>query len=116
MRASTTNQEGTLMKTQIYSIYDTASATYQKPTFARTDGEIMREFQNICVDKKHPCGEHPEDYSLMRLGNFDDQTGLVNDELNECLATGLEMVALSRSTKNIAALNKELEPTLQETN
>ncbi len=85
------------MKTQIYSIYDTASATYQRPMFARTDGEIMREFQNICMDKEHPCGQHPEDYNLMRLGNFNDQTGLVINEENECLATGLEMVALQRN-------------------
>ncbi len=88
------------MKTQIYAIYDTASAVYQRPMFARADGEIMREFQNICVDKEHPCGQHPEDYSLFRLGIFDDQTGKVTDEKNECLATGLEMIALSRSKRH----------------
>ncbi len=88
------------MKTQLYSIYDTAAAVYQKPTFARTDGEIMREFQNICTDKEHPCGQHPEDYSLFRLGIFDDVTGLLVNEDNECLSTGLEMVALQRSKQN----------------
>ncbi len=96
------------MKTQIYSIFDTASGTYQKPTFARADGEIMREFQNITTDKKHPCGEHPEDYSLVRLGNFDDQTGKVVNEENECLATGLEMVALARS-KSISLAPEEIQ-------
>jgi len=85
------------MKTNIYAIFDTASGTYQKPIFSRADGEIMREFQNICTDKEHPCGQHPEDYSLIRLGNFNDKSGLVMNEENECLATGLEMVALSRS-------------------
>ncbi len=85
------------MKTMIYSIYDTASASYDKPIFSRADGEIMREFQNICTDKDHPCGQHPEDYSLIRLGNFNDQTGIVVNEDNECLATGLEMVALQRN-------------------
>jgi len=87
------------MKMQLYSIYDTASGVYQKPTFARSDGEIMREFQNICNDHKHPCGEHPEDYSLFRLGIFDDLNGLLVDETNECLATGLEMTALERAEK-----------------
>ncbi len=85
------------MKTQIYAIFDTASATYQRPMFSRADGEIMREFQNICTDKEHPCGQHPEDYSLFRLGNFNDQTGKVTNENNECLSTGLEMLALSRN-------------------
>ncbi len=91
------------MKTQIYSIYDTASGTYQKPIFARTDGEIMREFQNICMDAEHPCGQHPEDYSLVRMGNFNDQNGQIVNEDNECLSTGLEMLALGKSQR----LNKQ---------
>ncbi len=102
------------MKTNIYAIFDTASGCYLKTIFARADGEIMREFQNMCSDKEHPCGQHPEDYSLFRLGNFEDQTGKLSDEDNECLATGLEMVALMRSKQNIAKLNKLIEPTLKE--
>ncbi len=85
------------MKTQIYSIFDTASGTYQKPIFARVDGEIVREFGNICTDKEHPCGQHPEDYSLFRLGNFNDRDGVVKNEDNVCLCTGLEIVARVRS-------------------
>jgi len=101
------------MKTNIYSIFDTASGTYQKVITSRADGEIMREFQNLVDDEKHPVGMHPEDYSLIRLGTFDDLNGKLNNEENSTLATGLEMVALSRS-KNIKELNLELEPTLQE--
>lgn len=96
------------MKTQIYSIFDLASATYQKPIFARADGEIMREFQNICTDKEHPCGQHPEDYSLIRLGSFNDQNGVVKNEENECLCTGLETVALERATKRNASVRTEI--------
>jgi len=88
------------MKMMMYSIFDTASGIYQRPMFARADGEIMREFQNICTDKEHPCGQHPEDYSLYRLATFNDQNGKVDNEENECLSTGLEMVAHSRSKTN----------------
>lgn len=112
MRKSAGNQEEIVMKTNIYSIFDTAAGVYQKPTFARSDGEIMREFQNICVDKEHPCGEHPEDYSLFRLGTFNDQNGLVVNEDNECLCTGLEMLALKRSQadENRREKDKRTEP------
>jgi len=88
------------MKTQIYAIFDTASGVYQRPMFARTDGEIMREFQNICMDRKHPCGQHPEDYSLFRLANFDDINGEVNNEANECLATGIETISLANGNRS----------------
>lgn len=85
------------MKTQLYAIFDTAAGIYTKPIFARADGEVTREFQSLCTSNDHPYGQHPEDYSLFRLGIFDDQTGKLTDEANECLATGLEMVALSRN-------------------
>jgi len=97
------------MKTNMYSIFDTASGTYQKPIFSRADGEIMREFQNICVDEKHPCGQHPEDYALIRVGTFDDLDGKLNNEENSTLATGLEMVALSRS-KGVERYGAEIMP------
>ncbi len=87
------------MKTNLYSVYDTAAGLYNNPVFARSDGEIMREFQNHCGNEDHPFGQHPEDYSLIRLGNFNDQNGLVINEDNECLATGLEMVAMLRNNK-----------------
>ncbi len=96
MRASATKQEESLMKLNMYSIFDTASGTYNRPLFARADGEIMREFQNLCTDKEHPCGQHPEDYSLFRLAIFNDLTGMVTNEDNECLSTGLEMLALNK--------------------
>jgi len=85
------------MKTQLYAIFDTASGVYSKPLFARADGEVTREFQTLCTDAEHPYGQHPEDYSLYRLGIFDDQTGKLTNEENECLATGLELVSLSRN-------------------
>ncbi len=87
------------MKLNMYSIFDTASGTYNRPLFARADGEIMREFQNLCTDKEHPCGQHPEDYSLFRLAIFNDLTGMITNEDNECLSTGLEMLALTKGNK-----------------
>ncbi len=108
------------MKIQAYSVYDTATATYQKPFFAPADGLVMREFQDICTKADTPYSAHPEDYSLIRLATFDDQTGKFTDEINECLATGLEVVALSRNVNrdNLEFLdrtipdNTKMEPTL----
>lgn len=87
------------MKTQLYAIYDTASGVYSKPIFVRADGEVSREFADLCTRAEHPYSEHPEDYSLHRLGVFDDNTGKLLDETNECLITGLEAVAASRNVK-----------------
>jgi len=101
------------MKTNIYSIFDTASGTYQKPIHSRADGEIMREFQNIVDDPKHPVGMHPEDYSLIRLGTFDDLDGKLQNEENSTLATGLDMVALIRSKEIKPKIGPELREAKQ---
>ncbi len=87
------------MKTNLYAIYDTACGVYTKMVFAQADGMVTREFQDLVNDAESAIGQHPEDYSIFRLGNFNDLTGLIVNEDNECLATGLEMVALSRNVK-----------------
>ncbi len=89
------------MKLNIYSIYDTASGLYSRPIFSQSDGEAKRSFQDLAIDAEHPVGKHPEDYSIFRLGIFDDIKGHFANEDNECLSTGLEAVAQSRNVDPI---------------
>ncbi len=84
------------MKLNIYSIFDTAAGLYSRPILCSSDGEAMRVFFDLTGDAEHPVGRHPEDYSLFRLGIFDDTIGNLINEGNECLSTGLEAVAKNR--------------------
>ncbi len=93
------------MKHNIYSIFDTASGLYQQPLFAKSDGEVIRSFSDVANDKEHQIGLHPEDYSLYRLGIFDDNRGTLTDENNECLSTALECVAMARN--NVESIDKK---------
>ncbi len=86
------------MKVQLYGIFDTAAGIYQKPFFGQSDGEVKRSFMDVAVDKECPIGKHPEDYSLYRLGTFDDNSGTLLNEDNECLMTAHEAIAASRKT------------------
>jgi len=87
------------MKLNIYSIFDTASGLYSRPFFTQSDAEAMRSFSDIAEDAEHPIGKHPEDYSLFRIGVFDDTNGHFVDENNECLVTALETVSKGRNIK-----------------
>jgi len=104
------------MKLNIYSIYDTASGLYSRPFFTQSDAEAVRSFKDISLDADHPIGKHPEDYTLFRLGVFDDVKGKLYNEENESLSTALEQVSASRRVNqdNIQKLNKQIEPTLVE--
>lgn len=84
------------MKLTIYSIYDTATAAYVKPIFLQSDGQAIRLFTDATVAADSEIAKHPEDYSLVRLGIWDDQTAKFSLEDKETLITGNEALAQAR--------------------
>lgn len=85
------------MRMMVYTIFDTASGAYMRPFFLNSDGQAMRAFTDIATDDKHEVGRHPEDYSLVRIGHYDDNNAALVGEDVEVLATGLEVVAAKRN-------------------
>lgn len=98
------------MKLNAYTIYDVASGVYMRPFFSQADGQAVRGFKDIALDADHEVGKHPEDYTLYRIGTFNDTTGKMTGEDLEKLATGLEMVHSSRQVDqdNVQALQREI--------
>ncbi len=84
------------MNQKIFSVYDIAAASFQKPFFAGQAGEAMRSFCDICADDKHPLGQHPEDYTLMEVGVWDDQSGEILDIVSQKVITGVEAALIGR--------------------
>jgi len=107
------------MKHNIYSIFDQASGLYARPFTTQSDGEAIRSFTDVGCDAEHPIGKHPADYTLFRLGIFDDNTGKLTDEANTHLGNALERVASTQNVnkdnldlleKNIPATNAGTDP------
>jgi len=84
------------VKLNAYTIYDVASGVYMRPFFSQADGQAVRGFKDIALDADHEVGKHPEDYTLYRVGSFNDTTGKMEGEQLEKLTTGLECVASAR--------------------
>jgi len=78
------------MKLNAYCIFDTAAGTYQRPFFMKSDQEAIRTFGDLAKMDDHPVGQHPEDYSLFRVGVFDDNNAKFQLEDRECLVHALE--------------------------
>lgn len=96
----------------IFSVYDVASGTFQRPFVALKKGEAIRSFVDICADKSHPLGQHPEDYTLFELGSFNDQSGEIIDVVNAKVITGLEAADVGVSDLNgVDAMEKRNEQT-----
>lgn len=99
------------MKLNAYTIFDVASGTYMRPFFSQADGEAMRGFKDIALDADHAVGKHPEDYTLYRIGSFNDNTGKMEGETLEKLTTALECVHAAQRVdrENIRRLEKNVK-------
>jgi len=59
----------------MYAIFDRAVGKYMQPFFAMADGQAVRMFVDAINDSTTTLGKHPEDYSLNKIGVFDDASG-----------------------------------------
>jgi hypothetical protein len=65
------------MDKSIYSIYDKKSELYQSPFAELNNGVATRAIQDVLQQKQHQFYNHSEDYSLYKLGIFDEIQGQV---------------------------------------
>jgi len=62
------------MNHQLFSVYDTKAEVYTPPFFVPTLGIATRAFSDCVNSADHQFGKHPQDYTLFKLGTFDDNT------------------------------------------
>ena len=85
------------MLLKVYCIFDVASGVYDGPFKARGHGEIIRMFSDLAVSGDYPIGKHPEHYSLVYCGEFDDTTSEIVAVDRVTLITGSEAVSASQA-------------------
>lgn len=62
------------MKFGIYSIRDCVAGVYMPPSYARNDEEMIRAVRYELL-KPGMMKEYSEDYTVAKIGEFDDKTG-----------------------------------------
>jgi hypothetical protein len=66
------------MKKVYYAVYDRKSETYSAPFLEVKDGTAIRAVQDLVMSNPdHPFAKHPGDFSLHRLGVFEDESGTI---------------------------------------
>ena len=63
------------MLLQIFSVHDSKAGAYFQPFFQQTEGMAIRIFSDLATDPDHSFNKHPEDFTLFRLGVYNDQNG-----------------------------------------
>ena len=73
-----------------FSVYDSAAKAYMTPWFLHQEAQARRVFGNAINQEDHQFYANPEDYTLFYIGQFDDETGMVESVTPESCGNGLE--------------------------
>lgn len=68
------------MRLGIYSVFDRKAAVFARPFTAPNDAMAMRSFLAAKQDPTTEIHKFPEDFSIHRLGDFDDDTGHIQSQ------------------------------------
>jgi len=89
------------MVVKVFAIYDSKSEAYMSPFFLQTKGQAMRAFADSVADPKTQFHNHPGDFTLFEIGEYDDQKGwLKSHEAKINLGSALEFA--SKNLEHIA--------------
>lgn len=77
----------------MYSIYDEAATAYNSPFTMHNDGLAIRAFQdNVNSTEENNIAKHPQHFSLFKLAEYDDATGIIQPvEPPKFLVGGVEV-------------------------
>lgn len=82
------------MKKSLYSVYDVKGKTYDFPFAHQNHETALRAFHQAASDPNNFLNKYPQDYMLMYVGEFDDQTGRYqNVEAPTSLGTAAALLA-----------------------
>lgn len=76
-----------------FAVYDAAAKAYLNPFQLPREEMALRAFGDVINSPSHELAQHPQDYTLFLLGEFDNRTGqYINHEPGpKALATGLSL-------------------------
>ena len=85
----------------VFSIFDVKAQAYLPPFILPNAEMAARTFGDCINSDNHQFAAHPEDYTLFRLGTFDDNTGAYTLEaapMSE--GNGVEFVQITEARTN----------------
>lgn len=78
---------------KIFAVFDSKADAFNSPFFIMNEGQAIRGFTDAVNDKNNPIGQHPEDYSLFRIGDYNDSNAALTPENPTALIIGVECLS-----------------------
>lgn len=92
------------MLVQVYSIYDNKSLSFGQPFSFSHTGQAVRAFSDLANDPSTMMYRHPADFSLVRIGTFDMNTGVMFPEPHQSLGPATQF----RQANQVSMIGPEL--------
>lgn len=70
------------MKTIFFAVKDELAETFYAPSLFNTEAEATRNFKTA-INNNPIWRDNASDFSLYKLGEFDDVTGMITSELHK---------------------------------
>lgn len=81
------------MKTNVYTLFDSAATAFTTPFFMHNDGLAIRAFQDNVNGQESNISLHPEQFTLMKIGTWDDKSATIQPlETPVTVAIGVELI------------------------
>lgn len=80
------------MRYKIVAIRDRAADVFGVPQFTGSVGTAIRGFADEVNKKDTVIGQHPDDFDLYELGEFDDAEGVFYSDRPRQVAVGKDLV------------------------
>lgn len=78
------------MKLNVFAIHDVKVNATLPIWTARTIGEARRNFEHACTDPKNQFYQYPEDFTLLHVGEYDDESAVLIPGSKNIVATAAE--------------------------
>lgn len=82
---------------KVFTYFDSKAEVYGKPVLFRSKGEALRMWQDVANDKQTAIGQHPEDYTLFEIAEFDENKGnIIPKKAHESIGCAIDFVRPDR--------------------
>ena len=77
----------------VFSVHDSKAEAFLPPFILPKEAQALRLFSDCINSDSHQFGQNPEDYSLFRLGTFNDEDGqYLLERTQHCLGNGVSFL------------------------
>lgn len=98
---------------EIFTIYDSKAGAYLPPFFLPTVPMATRVFGDCVNDPTHQFSKHPLDYTLVHVGQFNDQNADIEIIKHKIIGTGADFkIEEMPDTREKSALTKSVDEVL----